>query len=120
VKLRTTLTVSFYKKFQFKLEFSLFLFYTELQADFDQEVATRIDEEKNIMLTLDDTKYELHKKIDNERTDKSLSLGNFKDSTHSQLKRQHKYVEEFQVEAMKEFARLRQTLEHEMSERFEN
>lgn len=72
------------------------------------------------MLTLDDTKYELHKKIDNERTDKSLSLGNFKDSTHSQLKRQHKYVEEFQVEAMKEFARLRQTLEHEMSERFEN
>lgn len=44
-------------------------------------MATRIEEEKNIMQTLDDTKYELHKKIDNERTDKSLSLGNFKDTT---------------------------------------
>ena len=94
--------------------------FVELQADFDGEVATRIEEEKNIMQTLDDTKYELHKKIDNERTDKSLSLGNFKDTTLAQLKRQHKYVEEFQVEAMKEFARLRETLEHEMSERFEN
>lgn len=55
--------------------------FLELQSDFDGEVATRIEEEKNIMQTLDDTKYELHKKIDNERTDKSLSLGNFKDTT---------------------------------------
>lgn len=33
---------------------------------------------------------------------------------------QHKYVEEFQVGAMREFMKLRETLEHEMAERFEN
>ena len=72
------------------------------------------------MQTLDDTKYELHKKIDGERTDKSLSLGKFKDETKGDLAKQHKYVQEFQVEAMREFMRLRESLEHEMSERFEN
>lgn len=71
------------------------------------------------MQTVDDTKYELHKKIDAERTDKSLKLGAFKDDTLAQLKKQHKYVEEFQIEAMREFMRLRESLENEMSERFE-
>ena len=47
------------------------------------------------MQTLDDTKYELHKKIDGERTDKSLSLGKFKDETKGDLAKQHKYVQEF-------------------------
>jgi len=72
------------------------------------------------MQEVDDTKYKLHKKIDEERTDKSLQLGQFKDKTASQLKRQHKYVEEFQRESMAEFKRLRETLEHEMDERFDN
>ena len=90
-----------------------------LQNEFDGEVDTRIEEEKNIMKTVDDTKYGLHKKIDAERTDKSLKLGKFKDETLGQLKRQHKYVEEFQLEAMKEFMRFRESLENEMSERFE-
>ena len=71
------------------------------------------------MQTVDDTKYDLGKKIDAERTDKSLKLGKFKDDTLSQLKRQHKYVEEFQIEAMREFMRLRESLENEMGERFE-
>lgn len=35
------------------------------------------------MQTVDDTKYALHKKIDAERTDKSLKLGKFKDETLS-------------------------------------
>jgi hypothetical protein len=39
------------------------------------------------MQTVDDTKYDLHKKIDAERTDKSLKLGKFKDDTLGQLKR---------------------------------
>jgi hypothetical protein len=68
---------------------------------------------------VDNSKYKLHKKIDNERTDKSLKLGAFKDSTTSQLKKQHKYIEEFQKEAMAEFMRLRERLEHEMDHRFE-
>ena len=72
------------------------------------------------MQEVDDTKYKLHKKIDEERTDKSLQLGAFKDTCSAQLKRQHKFVEEFQKEAMAEFARLRETLEHEMDERFHN
>ena len=67
----------------------------ELQNEFDGEVDTARTEEKNIMQTLDDTKYELHKKIDGERTDKSLSLGKFKDETSAQLAKQHKYVQEF-------------------------
>jgi len=58
-----------------------------LQNEFDGEVNTRIEEEKNIMQTVDDTKYDLLKKIDAERTDKSLRLGKFKDETLSQLKR---------------------------------
>jgi hypothetical protein len=83
-------------------------------------VQTRIEREKDIMQEVDDTKYKLHKKIDEERTDKSLQLGMFKDKCSGQLKRQHKYVEEFQREAMAEFARLREQLEHEMDERFES
>ena len=66
-----------------------------LQNEFDGECETRIEEEKNIMQTVDDTKYDLHKKIDAERTDKSLKLGAFKDDTLKQLTKQHKYVEEF-------------------------
>jgi len=54
-----------------------------LQNEFDGEVDTRIEEEKNIMQTVDDTKYDLGKKIDAERTDKSLKLGKFKDDTLS-------------------------------------
>ena len=50
-----------------------------LQNEFDGDVDTHIVEEKNIMKTVDDTKYRLHKKIDAERTDKSLKLGEFKD-----------------------------------------
>ena len=55
------------------------------------------------MQALDDEKYKLGKKIDAERTDKSLSLGKFRDETNRQLKMQHKYVEEFQKNAMIEF-----------------
>lgn len=47
------------------------------------------------MQEVDDSKYKLMKKIDAERTDKSLRLGKFKDDCTAQLKKQHKYVEEF-------------------------
>lgn len=47
---------------------------------------TRIDREKDILQALDDEKYKLLKKIDKERTDKSLTLGSFRDQTHRQLK----------------------------------
>ena len=66
-----------------------------LQNQFDGEVATRIEREKDIMQEVDDSKYKLHKKIDEERTDKSLKLGAFKDNCSGQLKKQHKYVQEF-------------------------
>jgi hypothetical protein len=36
---------------------------------------------------LDDEKYKLHKKIDDERTDKSLKFGAFRDDVKDQLKR---------------------------------
>lgn len=66
-----------------------------LQSRFDGECQTRIDREKDILQKLDNEKYGLGKKIDNERTDKSLTLGKFRDDTNRQLKMQHKYVEEF-------------------------
>ena len=91
-----------------------------LQNQFDGEVQTRIEREKDIMQEVDNSKYNLQKKIENERTDKSLKLGAFKDQTNNQLKKQHKYIEEFQREAMAEFARLRERLEHEMEERFDS
>ena len=72
------------------------------------------------MQEVDNSKYNLQKKIDNERTDKSLKLGAFKDTTNRQLKKQHKYIEEFQREAMAEFMRLRERLEHEMEQRFDS
>ena len=49
------------------------------QRSFDEEVATRIEREKDILQELDDEKYKLHKKIDYERTDKSLKFGAFRD-----------------------------------------
>ena len=67
---------------------------------------------------MDDEKYKLNKKIDAERTDKSLTLGKFRDNTNKQLKMQHKYVEEFQKNAMIESQKLRETLENEMDDRF--
>ena len=70
-------------------------FFVGLQNQFDGEVQTRIEREKDIMQEVDNSKYNLHKKIDNERTDKALKLGAFKDDTNSQLKKQHKYIEEF-------------------------
>ena len=66
-----------------------------LQSKFDGECQTRIDREKDILQKLDDTKYDLGKQIDKERTDKSLTLGKFRDDTNRQLKLQHKYIEEF-------------------------
>lgn len=69
--------------------------FIELQNAFDMECETRIEREKDIMQEVDDAKYALLKKIDAERTDKSLSLGLFKDQTLSTLNKQHKYIEEF-------------------------
>ncbi len=77
--------VSFFSSFKF----------LGLQNGFDTECQTRIEREKDIMQAVDDAKYALQKKIDSERTDKSLSLGRFKDETLSQLNRQHKYIETF-------------------------
>ena len=57
-----------------------------LQSKFDGECQTRIDREKDILQKLDDTKYDLGKQIDKERTDKSLTLGKFRDDTNRQLK----------------------------------
>lgn len=57
------------------------------QRSFDEEVATRIEREKDILQELDDEKYKLHKKIDYERTDKSLKFGAFRDDVKDQLKR---------------------------------
>lgn len=91
-----------------------------MQSGFDTEVETRIEREKDIMQAVDDAKYGLNKRIDAERTDKSLSLGKFKDTTLSQLNMQHKYIEKFQKEAFKEFLILREQLEHEMACRFED
>ena len=51
------------------------------QKSYDEECTTRIDREKDILQALDDEKYKLHKKIDDERTDKSLKFGAFRDDT---------------------------------------
>ena len=59
----------------------------DLQNQYDEEVQTRIEREKDILQALDDEKYKLHKKIDDERTDKSLKFGAFRDDVKDQLKR---------------------------------
>ena len=55
---------------------------TNLQSQFDEECQTRNDREKDILQALDDEKYKLGKKIDAERTNKSLTLGKFRDDTN--------------------------------------
>ena len=55
---------------------------TNLQSQFDEECQTRTDREKDILQAVDDEKYKLNKKIDKERTDKSLTLGKFRDDTN--------------------------------------
>lgn len=92
-KRRTHSTVSAYTSIF--IQYLTLLFLVGLQNQFDGEVQTRIEREKDIMQEVDNSKYNLHKKIDNERTDKALKLGAFKDDTNSQLKKQHKYIEEF-------------------------
>ena len=92
-KRRTHSTVS--AQTFFFIQYLTKLFLVGLQNQFDGEVQTRIEREKDIMQEVDNSKYNLHKKIDNERTDKALKLGAFKDDTNSQLKKQHKYIEEF-------------------------
>ena len=92
-KRRTHSTVS--AKTSIFIQYLTLLFLVGLQNQFDGEVQTRIEREKDIMQEVDNSKYNLHKKIDNERTDKALKLGAFKDDTNSQLKKQHKYIEEF-------------------------
>ena len=54
----------------------------DLQSQFDEECQTQKDREKDILQALDDEKYKLNKKIDAERTDKSLTLGKFRDDTN--------------------------------------
>ena len=93
--------------------------FIDLQRLYDEEVATRIEREKDIMQELDDEKYKLEKKIDYERTDKSLRFGEFRDDIRAQLRKQHRYVEDFQKAAMEEFQKLREELELEMDRRFD-
>ena len=63
-----------------------FWFDVGLQNQFDGEVQTRIEREKDIMQEVDNSKYNLQKKIDAERTDKSLKLGAYKDECNLKLK----------------------------------
>jgi len=46
-------------------------------------------------------------------------LGAFREDVKDKMKRQHKFVEEFQNKAMDEFLKLREQLELEMDERFD-
>ena len=60
-----------------------YIYWIGLQNQFDGEVQTRIEREKDIMQEVDNSKYNLHKKLDQERTDKALKLGAFKESTNN-------------------------------------
>lgn len=65
----------------------LCLYVLGLQNQYDEEVRTRIEREKDILQELDDEKYKLEKKIDNERTDKSLKFGAFDDQIRDRIKK---------------------------------
>ena len=82
-------------------------------------MATRIEREKEILQILDDEDYKLNKAVDNERTDRNLRLGSFRDNTKDSLKKHQKYIEEFQKNTMDMFYKLREELEAEMEDRFD-
>lgn len=67
--------MSMKRKIDLQVSQNWWLSYLELQNAFDMECETRVEREKDIMQAVDDAKYGLLKKIDAERTDKSLSLG---------------------------------------------
>lgn len=57
----------------------------ELQTGFNDECVNLLEGQKHIRQVADDTKYALEKKVDAERTDKSLQLGAFRDDTTKKL-----------------------------------
>jgi hypothetical protein len=58
-------------------------------------VSTRIEREKDILQALDDENYKLNTDMDREKTDRTLTLGQFKDNTKDDQKKQSKHIAEF-------------------------
>jgi hypothetical protein len=68
---------------------------------------------------MDDEGYKINKSMDNEKTDRNLKGGNFKDTVTDTLKKQKHYIANFQTKTTDNFKRLREELEYEMDGRFD-
>ena len=89
-----------------------------MKESYENEKATRIEREKEILQKMADEVYKLMQLLEKERSERTFKLGEIKDEFHDELKKQTKFVEGFQKKSMEEFDKLKGDLEGEMGSRF--
>ena len=83
------------------------------------ETATRIQREKEILQTLDDNVYQLEKTVDDEKTERNLNVGKFKDEAKDTLYQYQKSITDFQTKSMNEFNKIKDKVEKDIYDRLE-
>ena len=94
-------------------------FIVELKEDYENEKATRIEREKEIMQKLSDEVYKIMEGIKNEKTERVFKSGEIRDEFMDNSKRQTKFMESFEKKTLETIDTTRTSLEEEMKSRFE-
>ena len=79
----------------------------------------KIEKEQEILQALDDNVYELTKTVENEKTERRLNVGKFKDDAKDTLERYQKSITDFQTKTMNEFNKTKEKIEKDVFERLE-
>jgi len=90
----------------------------ELKESYENEKATRIEREKEILQKLADEVYKLVQLLEKEKSDRCFKLGELKDEFHNEMKVLTKFVESFQKKSLEDFNKMRDDLEAEVGSRF--
>lgn len=91
----------------------------ELKDNYENERATRIEREKEIMQKLSDEVYKLLEELKNEKTERVFRQGEIRDEFRDKMKVQTKFMEGFQKKTLADIETTKITLETEMRVRFE-
>ncbi|CAI2379746.1 unnamed protein product [Moneuplotes crassus] len=78
-----------------------------------------IEKEEEIIQALDDNVYELTKTVENEKTERILNVGKFKDDAKDTLTKYQKSITEFQTKAVEEFNKVKDKIEVDVFDRLE-
>ena len=89
-----------------------------MKESYENEKATRIEREKEILQKMADEVYKLMQTMEKEKTERVFKLGEMKDEFRDEMKKQTKFVEGFQKKSMEDFSKMKDDLEAEMGSRF--